>query len=322
MGCRHGWLVSVSQEQKLKILSNILGSPHIRGQENLFNCPKCDHQKKKLSINIEKNVFKCWVCDWSGKNIYRIVKRYGTVDNRYTWKSFDDQLEIEKFSDKLFSRKEDTNTVKLSLPREFISLANKNLPNTSMIPLNYLKSRGIDKNIITKWKMGYCPTGKYSGRILIPSFDDDGNINYFVTRSYDNNWKKYLNPNVSKDMIFNHPYIDFDKDVVLVEGVFDATKVGQNAIPLLGSTLNENSKLFYEIVKNDSTVYLALDPDAHKKTSKIVSLFLKYDIQVFVIDVQPFSDVGEMTQQQFLQRKQTAVLLNINNYLLSKIARI
>ena len=123
-------------------------------------------------------------------------------------------------------------------------------------------------------------------------------------------------------MIFNHPYIDFDKDVVLVEGVFDATKVGQNAIPLLGSTLNENSKLFYEIVKNDSTVYLALDPDAHKKTSKIVSLFLKYDIQVFVIDVQPFSDVGEMTQQQFLQRKQTAVLLNINNYLLSKIARI
>tara|TARA_R110000824_G_scaffold2936_5_gene13377 strand:- start:5192 stop:6130 length:939 start_codon:yes stop_codon:yes gene_type:complete len=312
----------VSQEQKLKILSNILGSPHIRGQENLFNCPKCDHQKKKLSINIEKNVFKCWVCDWSGKNIYRIVKRYGTVDNRYTWKSFDDQLEIEKFSDKLFSRKEDTNTVKLSLPREFISLANKNLPNTSMIPLNYLKSRGIDKNIITKWKMGYCPTGKYSGRILIPSFDDDGNINYFVTRSYDNNWKKYLNPNVSKDMIFNHPYIDFDKDVVLVEGVFDATKVGQNAIPLLGSTLNENSKLFYEIVKNDSTVYLALDPDAHKKTSKIVSLFLKYDIQVFVIDVQPFSDVGEMTQQQFLQRKQTAVLLNINNYLLSKIARI
>lgn len=312
----------MSQEQKLKILSNILGSPHIRGQENLFNCPKCDHQKKKLSINIEKNVFKCWVCDWSGKNIYRIVKRYGTVDNRYTWKSFDDQLEIEKFSDKLFSRKEDTNTVKLSLPREFISLANKNLPNTSMIPLNYLKSRGIDKNIITKWKMGYCPTGKYSGRILIPSFDDDGNINYFVTRSYDNNWKKYLNPNVSKDMIFNHPYIDFDKDVVLVEGVFDATKVGQNAIPLLGSTLNENSKLFYEIVKNDSTVYLALDPDAHKKTSKIVSLFLKYDIQVFVIDVQPFSDVGEMTQQQFLQRKQTAVLLNINNYLLSKIARI
>ena len=322
MGCRHGWLVSVSQEQKLKILSNILGSPHIRGQENLFNCPKCDHQKKKLSINIEKNVFKCWVCDWSGKNIYRIVKRYGTVDNRYTWKSFDDQLEIEKFSDKLFSRKEDTNTVKLSLPREFISLANKNLPNTSMIPLNYLKSRGIDKNIITKWKMGYCPTGKYSGRILIPSFDEDGDINYFVTRSYDKNWKKYLNPNVSKDMIFNHPYIDFDKDVVLVEGVFDATKVGQNAIPLLGSTLNENSKLFYEIVKNDSTVYLALDPDAHKKTSKIVSLFLKYDIQVFVIDVQPFSDVGEMTQQQFLQRKQTAVLLNINNYLLSKIARI
>ena len=170
--------------------------------------------------------------------------------------------------------------------------------------------------------MGYCPTGKYAGRILIPSFDEEGEINYFVTRSYDNDWRKYVNPDVSKDIVFNYPYIDFDEDIVIVEGVFDAVKAGSNSIPILGSTLNENSKLFYEIVKNDTSVYLALDPDANKKTNRMIDLFLRYDIQTYFVDVGPFADVGEMSNDQFLKRKQRAVLLDSNNYLLSRITRI
>ena len=292
------------------------------GQEHLFICPQCDHEKKKLSVNVDKNVFKCWVCDWSGKNIYRIVKRYGSTDNRYEWRSFVEQIEIENFSDKLFSPVLKKETTKLALPREFISLANKNLPNTSLYPLNYLKSRGIDKNNIIKWKMGYCPTGKYAGRVLIPSFSEEGEINYFVTRSYDNDWKKYINPDVSRDIVFNYPYVDFDEDVVIVEGVFDAVKAGTNSIPILGSTLNENSKLFYEIVKNDTCVYLALDPDAIKKTNRIIDLLLRHDIETYFIDASPYTDIGEMTYEQFLERKQRAVLLDSNNYLLSRITRI
>jgi hypothetical protein len=69
-------------------------------------------------------------------------------------------------------------------------------------------------------------------------------------------------------------------------------------------------------------VYLALDPDAHKKTNKLVSLFLKYDVEVRLVSVAPFSDVGEMTNEEFMGRKQTAVLLNNENYLLSKIMGI
>lgn len=292
------------------------------GQEHLFTCPQCDHEKRKLSVNVDKNVFKCWVCDWSGKNIYRIVKRYGSTDNRYEWRSFVEQIEIENFSDKLFSPALKKETTKLTLPREFISLANKNLPNTSLYPLNYLKSRGIDKNNIIKWKMGYCPTGKYAGRILIPSFDEEGEVNYFVTRSYDNDWRKYVNPDVSRDIVFNYPYVDFDEDVTIVEGVFDAIKAGTNSIPILGSTLNENSNLFYEIVKNDTCVYLALDPDAIKKTNRIIDLLLRHDIETYFIDASPYADIGEMSFEQFLERKQRAVLLDSNNYLLSRITRI
>ena len=99
-------------------------------------------------------------------------------------------------------------------------------------------------------------------------------------------------------------------------------KAGDNSIPLLGSTLSEESKLFNEIVRNDSVLYLALDPDATKKTNKLISLFLKYDIRTHVVDISGYEDVGEMHASEFFKRKETAALLNSNNYLLSRIMRI
>lgn len=311
----------MSEERKLKILNNILGDFYNKNTEYLFYCPNCQHHKKKLSINIDKNVFKCWVCDWSGKNIYRIIKYHGSNNDKYEWKRFGQQIEIEEFANKLFGTQIKIEE-KIDLPDEFISLANKKLPRTSLYPLNYLKSRGLTKEDIVKWKIGYCSAGKYVGRVIVPSFNKNGDINYFVTRSYDNNWKKYLNPRASRDIIFNYPYLDFDEDLILVEGVFDAMKAGDNSVPLLGSTLNENSKLFYEIVKNDTPIYLALDPDAAKKINKLINLFLKYDIEIRLVNISPFDDVGEMTKLQFAERKQTAVLLNPKNYLISRIIRM
>ena len=185
-----------------------------------------------------------------------------------------------------------------------------------------MKARGLSKYDIIKWKIGYCCAGKYSGRVIFPSFDAAGDLNYFVARSYDNNWKKYCNPSVSKDIVFNHPYIDFDEDLVLVEGIFDAVKAGDNSIPLLGSTLSERSKLFYEIIRNDTPVYLSLDSDAIKKTNKIIDLFLKYDVETYIINISPFKDAGEIDKKEFEQRKLSADLLNSHNYLLGRIKGI
>ena len=145
----------MSRQKKLKILNKIQGSSYNKGTECLFYCPSCEHHKKKLSVNIDKNVFKCWVCDWSGRSIYRIIRRYGNTNDKYEWKSFNQQVEIEKFANKLFGDNAETIEQEIDLPNGFISLANKKLPNTSLYPLNYLKSRGLDKKDIIKWKIGY-----------------------------------------------------------------------------------------------------------------------------------------------------------------------
>ena len=173
------------------------------------------------------------------------------------------------------------------------------------------------------WKIGYCPRGEYAHRLIIPSFDLKGNINYFIARSYNGNWKKYLNPEVSKsEIIFNELCINFKKPVVLVEGAFDAIVAAENSIPILGSTLKEGTRLFQKIIENNSTVYMALDPDASRKTNAIIKKFLRYGVKVYTIDIGGFKDVGEMTKEQFLERKQTASVLDSDNYLLSRIARI
>ena len=313
----------MSDGKKRKILKDIFGYYYQSGNELLFACPKCDHHKNKLSVNIERDVFKCWVCEYAGRSIYRLIRKYGNYEQRKEWARFTQQIDISTLAEVLLQDgKAQEEEQVLDLPKEFISLANKNLPRTSLYALNYLESRGIFKQDIIKWKIGYCEDGDFESRIIIPSFGLTGKANFFIARSYGDDWKKYKNPQASKDIIFNELYLDFDEDLILVEGAFDAIKAGENAVPILGSTLREHSKLFQEIVKNDTPVYIALDPDVDRKTLKIIKLLLEYDIEVYKVDILPYSDVGEMLRDQFLKRKEEAVFIKSYDYLINEMLNL
>jgi hypothetical protein len=117
-------------------------------------------------------------------------------------------------------------------------------------------------------------------------------------------------------------YVDWDSDLIIVEGVFDALVSGMNTVPILGSSLREDSQLFQEIVKNDTPVYLALDPDAEKKAMRLIKKLLQYDVEVYKINISPYADVGEMSKDIFEQRKKDAVRMDTSNYLLRRINSI
>ena len=298
----------------------------MNSDEHLFFCPKCDHHKRKLSVNISKNVFKCWVCEYSGINLYRLVRKYGNFAQRKKWGEFNGAVELDKFEDavkslfesKTGSSEEIEKTIKL--PEEFISLTGSKLPLSSIPARKYLKDRNITQSDILYWKIGYCPSGQYRNRIIIPSFNLEGKVNFFVARSYDNEDYKYMNPKVRRNsVIFNHLFLDFQKDIVITEGIFDAIVAGPNAAPILGSNLKEGSKLFQNIIANDTPVYIALDSDMDKNAIKLIDSFLKYDIELYKVDISPFKDVGEMTKAEFLERKKEAAFFNSENYLSYKI---
>ena len=303
-------------ERRIEILKDVLGYYSRTNDEYLFKCPKCDHHKRKFSVNLEKNVFKCWICDYSGRSIRRVVRRFGSFKHRQAWDETEDRVDINEFYDLFSENKEEETEQFVDLPNEFVSLANGTDNHASRIPLKYLYDRGITKKDILQWKIGYCPTGKFGGRIVVPSFSLCGRANYFVARSYKRGGYKYMNPQASRDIVFNHLYLDFDEDLTIVEGVFDAIIAGPNAVPVLGSTLNEESPLFQEIVRNDTPVYIAFDRDAKKKENRLIEKFLEYGIEIYKIDTTAYDDVGAMPKANFLRLKKKATLINSDNYLL------
>ena len=312
----------MSEGKKLGILKAVLGDCYHSNSEILFHCPKCEHHKKKLSINLEKGVYKCWVCDYHGRSIRRMIRFYGSHVQLSDWLELMDQVEITSFEEQLFAEEVEEVEEIISLPDEFVSLTNKDILDSNFMVRNFLNKRGITKEDIVRWKMGMCTSGEFASRVIVPSFGSEGRCNYFVARTYANNFKKYMNPPVSKNIIFNELYIDWDSDLSIVEGVFDAIIAGPNAIPILGSTLRENTKLFQEIVKNDTTVYIALDPDAERKSLFLINSLLSYGVQVYKVDIAPYSDVGEMTKQEYKKRKNNAVLMDTDNYLIYNLETI
>ena len=232
------------------------------------------------------------------------------------WDKLEGTLDLNAF-DNLFGTTDDAPEPEtVHLPEEFVSLTRKKLPLASKPARKYLAERGINQSDIVRWKIGYCPSGDYSERIIVPSFNIRGDLNYFVGRSYSDHWQKYDQPAVSRDIVFNHLYVDWDDDIIIVEGVFDAIVAGKNAIPILGSTLKEYSRLFQEIVAHDSVVYIALDPDAERKALKLVKQLLDYDIELYKVDITPYGDVGDMFPAEFHKRKQQAQQMSQEKYLL------
>jgi len=305
----------MNKSEAKKILNATLGNYFDKGSELLFTCPSCNHHKRKFSINLDKNAYKCWVCDYRGRNIRRLVRRFGSYTQLQKWDSITDRSDLERFSDLFMEQQRTEDAQKLELPSEFVSLCSSSLPATATYAKRYLEKRGVTYEDIVKWKIGYCFSGEYRNRIVIPSFDSDGDINYFIARSYAGDSYKYKNPRASKDITFNELYIDWNKDLTIVEGVFDALVAG-NAAPILGSTLRKGSKLLREIVRNDTPIYIALDPDAAKKERKVIKTLLKYDVELYKIDVSGYEDVGSMPKSVFEQRKNEAVFIDNDDYLL------
>ena len=243
------------------------------------NCPLCQERegllypdnKYNLEINTAKRVFKCWKCDepsFSG-SLGKLIRQFGTRLDYETYKSYASAYPND-FSGNGENEEDDDYEV-LRLPDEMIPFSQMESGNLSHFEAyNYMiNDRKVCRDIILKYRLGFCVRGEYMNRVVVPSYDINGNLNYFVTRSYDPSEKKrkYMNPKIDKDkIIFNEGYINWDSTVFLVEGVFDMFSV-PNAIPLLGKTLS--TALFNKLKILKPNVVILLDPDAYKNSINI-----------------------------------------------------
>ena len=304
--------------EKLQILEGILGDCVQSKDEYLFFCPFCKHHKRKMSINISKNSYKCWVCDTRNRNIYSLVKRVGDSFHKQKWLNLTNVVEISKFEELFKVQEKEVRLQRIELPFEYMFLAGKNMPKPATAALDYLlDDRELDRSDIFKWKIGYCDKGKYRNRIIIPSFDNDGYCNYFVARSYTGDWMSYKNPPVSKDIIGFELFINWNYPIVIVEGVFDAMSVKRNAIPIFGKTIPKSLKR--EIVKQRvKDIYISLDRDARKDAVKLTEELMREGINVYFIDL-PDKDPSELGFEKFTNIMMSVEPLRFSNLMQLKL---
>jgi DNA primase len=234
-----------------------------------FDCPACAEEgrgegKGKLEVNYQKGIFRCWVCfeinNMHG-SIPKLLRRYGDA------KTLKDFLLVKpEFN---YNKKDKEPTI-VKLPEGFQPLATCNPEQFKYgQAMKYLTDRGITMDIIKEFNIGFTAIGKYANRIIIPSYDIDGELNYFVGRAFQK-WThpKYLNPIADKqEIVFNENKINWDSTIYLVEGAFDHIVV-PNSIAILGKYLPD--KLLYLLqTKAKANVVILLDGDAYDDALKI-----------------------------------------------------
>lgn len=296
-------------------IENILGKSHKRARENYaFHCPFCNHRKPKLEINMATNEeghnpWECWVCQTRGRTIRSLLKQLKTPR--------DTANEILKYVPK-GSQIEYKQLSIIELPKEYQSLYSAS--STSVVAnlvKKYLYERGLCDNDFIKYSIGYCTTGEYGGRVIIPSYTSSGTLNFFVARSYDGNYFKYKNPEASKDIIFFENLINWNAPIILCEGVFDAMAIRRNAIPILGKSVSK--ELYKKIItSNVKDIYIALDNDAKDRALQIAEQFLNNGKRVFIVEMKD-KDPSEMGFRTFTKHIQSAEELDLSRLMLHKL---
>jgi DNA primase len=248
-------------EALVELLEDVLGDHGLhypnRGQIS-FNCPVCDDDRNKhnLEVNYIDNVYKCWSCgDSEGTHgpLGKLFDKYGNKKQKKLYQVLKPETVVKREKPKK----------QLKLPEGFTLFKDSSpVYPVRRAAINYLHNRGITDLMIEKYQIGFCDKGDHAGRIVIPSYDSNGELNYYIARSWNPMSRaKYKNPEAEKDkIIFWENLIDWNKDIYLVEGAFDGLFV-ENSIPMLGKHMSE--LLFNTIYKKaKGDVIICLDADA------------------------------------------------------------
>lgn len=302
----------------LGLVESVLGKGSSTSRGNYaFHCPFCNHRKKKLEVNLvpnkkNENPWHCWVCDARGKTLNSLFKRKKV--NKDKINSLHSILGTTEKYDTVVQN------INVELPEEYQPLNRISKSNIlARHALSYLKKRGLSVQDILSYQIGYCERGRFANKLIIPSYNSDGELEYFVARAFLPDAKrKYDAPVSDKNIIGFENRINWDLPIVLCEGAFDAIAIKRNAIPLFGKNISK--KLMKKIVTNSvKKVYLALDEDAIKSTYKISEQLLKAGKKLYVVELDG-KDPSEMGFTLFTNKIQEAQPFTFSSLLNLKLS--
>lgn len=279
-----------------------------------FKCPSCgkDPKKLKLIVRIDNERWHCWVCDIRGGSIRSLLRKFAP-QKVSEWNRLYGEKGRSNFLDEHSEEKE-----KVEFPEmmPIHDLKRSKDPDAKAI-IRYLEQRKITDDEAYRYRLCGAVRGKARRRVVFPSFDAEGQPNYWTGRAIDKDAHvRYMNPKVERrDIIFNEIDVDWTREVTLVEGPFDMLRAGDNAVALLGSSMSPESLLFRRLAENSTPVLLALDEDAKKKSHNIARNLYSFDVRVRLLETDGSKDVGDMSRSKFQELNMRAPVWSPNDRL-------
>jgi DNA primase len=258
--------------------------------EILVTCTSGLHQdtNASLSYNLEKNIFNCWSCGFSGGSgkFLQSIGETAIID-------FDSKqpYRIKKLKEKLQAKIE-VNELKLPEDRRI-----------------YMEEfRGIDAAIYREFSAFTTNELGLTDYLCIPVYKH-GKLKFIegrLLRDLPNQPKYYRRPAkaVVSDVLFPIDKIKNTNYVILVEGIFDAInmwKIGYKNTLCIFGTSNFNRKKV-EILDNMgiTRVDIMMDSDlaGQRAADKITNMLDSRNIYSRIITLPPGIDPGELTKEQ------------------------
>lgn len=307
-------------KRQYSILEQFLDNSKQGGYQNgveqyQFCCPCCADEnggksdgKYNLEVNFTIGKFHCWKCDLKG-NIHRLIKKYGNPSLASEYLEDIQMILANKLYH--FDRYEELYKIiedeTIKLPKTFTLITKiEDIKNNKL--KKFLETRHLTQDIINKYHIGYTQWDNEEinirSRIIVPSYDKKGNLTYWTGRDftgYDNR-QKYLNVKADrKRIIFNEGLIEWDGDIILVEGIIDSI-LYPNCIPLMGKQLYKDSRLYEMLTSRaNGNIVICLDNDTDiSETKRIYRLLnrgrLKGKIKYLRMD--KYKDFGEIYESE------------------------
>jgi DNA primase len=293
-------------------------------------CEQCGDWKYRLYIHLENKLAYCHNCGYDPKNLIQFLMDHEDKSRAHV---ISDLVRLVRPSDDEFQEtirrltqeegdyidEEDPplelkstelppHTHRLWTQVQVKGPVGKQVEKLQAKAKKYLRSRGINGPLAYRQRLYVCYAGKQRNRIVFPVVMNGKTVSW-VARAIDRSapGEKYINPpGVDQGtVLWGFDNARVYKEVIITEGVFDALKVGDNAVVSFGKNVTPAQVSLIEI-HWDSAVLL-LDPDAMEKAYKVAKSMA---IPVKVALLPPGVDAGESDPADLRRLIEKAPLLH------------
>jgi hypothetical protein len=253
-------------------------------------CPLCEDKSNHGGFNPSEGYYNCWRC--GGHSLKYVISRLLGVDKNLAEKIVFEYSGRSYLLSKL--NKKIPRATQVTPPGESLQTIHR----------KYLIRRNFDPDYIEKKYqiVGTGPAGEYKFRLIIPLYFQDRIISFQGRDITDKQKLRYKNCPVEesilhyKDILYNIDSVSGNR-IAVVEGVFDAWRMGDGFVATFGTAITECqisllSKYQYIQFLFDS------EPEAQEKAKKAANKLSSVGCNVEIIDLEMKEDPGDLSNKQ------------------------